>query len=238
MNWSGKIKGFYNKFLIYYKKCKTHILFIVIFLLLFIIFVMLRRPAKTKTMLKEDVQMLQKVKILQDRNQKDWTELKQYIIDVKTAKEINDSLAKALKKKPRFIKGRDVIITKSDTLWVKLPTTIMYNEKEKDTVYTIRKKDDYIDVEAQVGPHFGQIHFSSIDTLTRLIIIHKSLFGKTTNSVYLSNKNPYNKITEGTSFTIKEKVPLLTVGPSIGINYNGKPTVGVSVQFPIFSIKK
>lgn len=111
--------------------------------------------------------------------------------------------------------------------------------KDKDTVYSATKRDQWVNITAAISKDTGIISLSLSDTLNRFQITKNTLF-KTEHIVVISHKSPYFRTTEGYSFIIKERTPKVTIGPYIGYGYTNdglKPSVGISVQFPVIKIK-
>lgn len=185
----------------------------------------------------DNKELLRAVDYLKDRNEKIYAKLETEILEKSEALKRADSLAKVLKIKPKHIRGKDVLVQTTDTVFRDLPADIIY--REKDTAYQITKKDEYVDIQATVGPRGGEIKYSSIDTLTLVHTVKTPLIGRTKRNLLINNSNPYNKVTKGNSWVVKEKEAWLTIGPSIQYNpFNNQLTVGISVQVPIIKFKK
>lgn len=234
MNLFQKTSNSWRKFKIFFKKNIYILFFILCFLLLFFVFVVWRKPAKVTYITRDNLDLVKKTDSLEDIAGRRWAVIKAITVSKEEAIARNDSLARMLKLKPKFIKGQDIYITKTDTIFEHLPVVYL----QKDSTYKIEKKDGWIDVVAVIGKTQGYISVSGLDTITRVEEVKNPLIGRTTRKIYLRNASPYNKITEGMSFTVKEKIPCLTIGPFVGVTYNGKITAGISIQYPIVIFKK
>jgi hypothetical protein len=206
---------------------------------MFAVLILWRKPDKVTYITKDNLDLLRKSDSLRDLAGHRWAVISAITVEKLEAQARADSMAKLLRIKPKYIKGQDIYISKTDTIWTKLPSTIMYSTEYKDTVYKVEKNDPYISVVAIAGKLGGTISVKSTDTLTRVEVIRNPLIGRTTRKVYLRNSSPYNKITEGMSYTVKEKTAFLTIGPAIGYDFIGKrPSVGVSIQYPLIKFKR
>lgn len=219
-----------------HSKSILHIAIVVIFVLVIILW---RKPRHNPGSV-EDRITVEQLDQLKDKNGFLWTLVKQKTIELDQASKDKDSLASALKIKPKWIKGRDVYISKADTIWKNLPTVVMYDTLNKDTMYVVTKKDAWVDIEAKASKKGGTISYSSIDTLNRVVVTKNPLFGRSTTTVYMNNANPYNTIKQGYSYIIKQKEVFLTIGPSISYNPLQKSpvTIGISLQYPIIKFKR
>ncbi len=180
------------------------------------------------------------LKVLQqykDANGKLYAKVQQQEVDKAAYKQHIDSLAKLLKIKPKQIKGEDVVTVITDTEFVRLPTQHVI--VAKDTMYRVEKHDAWVDVVATAGKIDGSITLKVRDTFTRLETVKTSWFKPTVRSVYILNKNPYSRPSEGSSFIIKEKQTWLTIGPYIGYDpFNRCLSGGISAQIPILKLKR
>jgi len=175
------------------------------------------------------------VEYYKDANNKLIAKLEQNQLSEENMKKAVDSLAKALKVKPKFIQGQTVIDTRIDTQFYPKPIPVPYG---KDTAYKVVKSDQWVHVEAIAGKDTGSIKLSIRDTISITEVVKNPLIGKTTRDLYIRSANPYNVTTSGYSYRIREKKSILTVGPYIGIDIKGKPSFGIGVQFPIVNVKR
>lgn len=226
-----KVKQFWNRY-------KVVILCILCLILFF--FLIRKRDPEIRVITKDNLDLLKKVEYLEDKNKNLWAEVKQIVVSKEEADIRNDSLAKALKIKPKFIKGQDIYVFKHDTTFITTSTTVI---RGKDTAYKVEKHDPYVDIVAVAGRDSGSINYSSRDTLTAIHVVKNPLIGRTTRTTYINNKSPYNRIVEGASFTTKEKKVWLSIGPSAHLNYNPftqrvSGGIGISIQKPIIQFKR
>src|SRR6476620_9751987 len=80
--------------------------------------------------------VLKKAELLRDQNDQLSAKVAQLSVTNAEARAYSDSLAKALKLKPKYIKGVDKLVYTTDTTFIQLPAVISY--KDKDTTYTIQ----------------------------------------------------------------------------------------------------
>lgn len=159
-------------------------------------------------------------------------------VETEVFKQKVDSIAKLLDVKPKYIKGHDSYITKTeiDTLLVTKP---VYVTQWKDSAYAFNYDDSWNKIAGKVGSKGAIIEFSSIDTLTRLTYSRTNIFGRTENLVYLRNGNPKVTFTKGYSYIHKEKRAWLTIGPAVYVDpFAGRIGVGISAQYPLIQLKR
>lgn len=189
---------------------------------------------------------LDTVKHLKDENGKLYATITQQQLEYSQIKEFSDSLAKALKIKPKYIKGADKIVTRDSIVYSEpIEDSVVVGainddgERNPDTLKKVQFHDAWTDIVATLGEDTGRIEFQSRDTLTRVEVAESSLFGSTKYNVFIGNANPHNEIKEGASFQVKEKRTWLTAGPDLQYNpFTGKINLGISVQIPILQLKK
>jgi|SRR6478609_935948 len=204
---------------------------VAIILAAFTVYLLLKKPKEPLV----DNKAVQEAQYYKDANGMLVARLKQNAVNEKQMKANIDSLAKALKVKPKFIKGVD---TYHSTVEIEYKDTSSSVIIGKDTAYKIEKHDPYVDIVAIAGKDSGSISLQMRDTLTRVEVVKTSLFKATTREVLIRNASPYTKVVSGYAYTIKEKRAILTVGPYLGIDIKGKPSFGLSVQYPLIQIKR
>lgn len=146
---------------------------------------------------------------------------------------ITDSIRKSIKTHPEI---KEVIkyVPKLDTEWVDLPVII-----HGDTVET-SKIDSYVTAKAIINTRTkeGIIELKLTDTLTAVTTLKKHLLRGNTETIDITNRNPYVSIAYGTSITGKEPKPIIVLGPSAVYNpFTQKIQYGVGVTFNLLSIK-
>lgn len=233
----NSLKNLSNKGLTLWTKYKNWVLFILFCLLIGII--VFRKPHPTPIIPVDTTNITQQAEILKDKNDKLSAVITQYVVDQATQKKFSDSLAKALRLKPKQIVGVGQSYYKHDTIFTDTGRTkfVILNG---DTSFVIEHHDNWIDLVANARKNGGgTISLSSRDTLTRTEVVKNPLFGKTIREIIIRNSSPYNKLNSGYDWTVKEKRAWLTVGPYIGIDViTLKPSFGVSAQLPLIQLKK
>ena len=178
-------------------------------------------------------QVYDTVEHYQDANNKTVTKIKQTEVE-KTQDLIIDSLTKALRISRNNVQSVDHYITKDSIVY---RDNISYIPSADSTI--IARKDNYVDILAVGKPQGSYIRYSAIDTITRIEAHYNPLFKRAFTDVYLRNSNPNATITNGSSFTIKEKRAWLTIGPSVQYSpFNNTFAVGISAQMPLITFKK
>ncbi len=66
----------------------------------------------------------------------------------------------------------------------------------------------------------------------------ESILKKKELYVDVVSENPYSDILDVRSVSLKEKRPIVGIGPYIGVNINGSISAGIAVQIPLITIKK
>lgn len=157
-------------------------------------------------------------------------------VDKATIKLLTDSIAKILKGR-NSVEQVTTFIPRIDTVIKKVPVYIDTNNN-----FHMEVQDNYIKLRAEgnVATNEGSFTLQGIDTMTYVDFWDKHLFRADERKVAVINKNPYIKITEGSSITLKSPKVLLSVGPQVGVTlYQGKiqPYVGIGVGLNLFSLK-
>lgn len=210
--------------------------FLIIICAILFTYVICRKP---RTIYKNtrDPAELKTLEQYKDANGKLYTKLQQQEVEKAAYKEHIDSLAKLLKIKPKQIKGEEVLTIVTDTEFIRLPAKVVVIAK--DTMYRVEKHDAWVDIVATAGKSDGSITLKVKDTFTRLETIKTSWFKPTVRNIYILNKNPYSRASQGSSFSIKEKQTWLTVGPYIGYDpFSRRLSGGVSIQLPVIKLKR
>jgi hypothetical protein len=148
-----------------------------------------------------------------------------------------DSLSKALKVAKSDVRTVTNVVTKTvvkdSNIAVQTP---------KVNIHSFVFLDKYVDLSVLMNDTTDKAEFSlsTIDTLSILETLHKPFLGlgQTTHEIYLRNKNPYNHINDGNSYTVKEKPIFITIGPDIQYNpFTNKISIGISIQKPLIKIR-
>lgn len=187
----------------------------------------------------DDRPVLAKVDLLKDENDKLYAKIAELSISNSLARAYSDSLGKALKIKPKFIKGVSQQTTIHDTIFVDSSVHVT-QPTPQDSSWSISKKDEWINIEAKRLPNgHGTIRFSSRDTLTRVEVVKKSLFKRTERYEIIRNASPYNQLDKAYNWKTKETKTWLVVGPSVGYDpINNKVIYGVTATLPILQFKR
>lgn len=208
-----------------------------------LVYLLVQKPKSSIVQVTNPLQ-LQQVQQMRDENGKLYAQISQQVLQLTQIQSFSDSLAKALKIKPKYIQGVDRVVTKDSVVYNNVPVEeaiITGEDNDSSIVYTVEKHDPWTDIMAKINPSkdTASIEYTSRDTLTRVQVAEAHLFSPTTYTVYMGNANPHNDIKEGASFQIKEKRTWLSVGPSIQYNpFTQKVDVGISVQIPLIQFKK
>jgi len=220
-----------------WKHKDAFLLFACVVLLYFQIF---NKP-KIQTVIGGNPLQEQQLAQLKDENGKMYAVIQQQTLDATAAKVYSDSLAKALKIKPKYIKGVERVIVK-DSIVYETMHTLPVIIHDHDTAWKVEFHDPWSDIVAVAGRNHGYIKQEQRDTVTRVETVEggADLFSKPVqHHIFLGNSNPHVGIFEGASFTVQEKKTWLTVGPYIGYDIiTRKPSVGISAQIPIFQFKR
>lgn len=215
-------------------------LYIAIISVLFIFFVSRTwHKPKSETVQIDNPLLLKQVDSFRDINGKLYAELEQKVYTQAQVSFLLDSVAKALGVRVRTIKGVERVVFKVDTIYKNLPSRPIFIVGNHDTAYQVERHDGWNDIVATAGPDSGSVVFRSRDTLTRIQITKSPLIGQTKNYIYMTNANPYNRISEGASFIVKEKQTWLSIGPYIGYDpFSNRVSIGIGAEFPIINLKR
>jgi len=209
-----------------------------------LVYFLVQKPKGITTQVTNPLQLKQ-VDSMRDINGKLYAQIAQQVYQLSQIKTYSDSLAKALKLKPKYIQGVDQI-AEHDSIIYKEEPIVKDTTSEGGEVYTIEDHDAWSDVVATINARqdSASIKYSSRDTLTRVQVVntHTLLgleYAPTTYSILIHNANPHNIIQEGASFQVAEKRTFLTIGPDLQYNpFTNKLNLGISVQYPILQFKK
>lgn len=168
--------------------------------------------------------LLSQTKELKDKNDKLYKQIQQIQIQSTDIIRERDSLLDALKLKSKNVQTVTVFKQKIDTI-IKI---------RKDTLIQPQTitKPTYIVFDTSIDIHID-------DTLYYVEHTIHHLFKPDEHVVDVRNTSPAVEITEGNSFTLKEKPIWFTIGPSLQYNpFNGRVEPGISIQIPLFKIRK
>lgn len=144
---------------------------------------------------------------------------------------IVDSL-KSVVRSSGHISGITVAEVKVETTFVDKPVYI-------DSAYELHRRDPWLDLSVRLKRDTGIFAISLSDSLTITRIDKRGLFSKR-SIIDISHSSPYFSTSRAVSYIIDEKYPIVTIGPSVMIGYDGKirMLVGISAQIPIIKIRK
>lgn len=237
-----KVKEKVNNLITFLKQNPKDIIYIIAIIVVLCIAGTMFSREKTIFISKDNTDLLEQVNTYRDKQGKLVAQLTQKYIEKDELLKRTDSLANLLKLKTKNIKEVDQYHVITDTVFVDLPTKIIVNHdtinNTIDTLYTVTKKDGWINIEAKVNRVSGSIKVSGIDTLTRVVSNKFHLFKPDETIITLKNSSPYNRITEGYSFSIKEKPVLFDVSLQLGYNPLSKQSyIGIGISKSLFKIK-
>lgn len=210
------------KYLIYVGICAFTVLFMYLFM----------RPRSTET-LTQDPSLIPPAEVFTDKNGNQAALMKQYVSSLENSKMLIDSLSRALKIKPKQIKGVDRVVIDLDTVWKDSVIYVPYKVESDSTV--ISRKDAYIDILA-VGKKKGSYIRLDItpDTLSRVEIRKNQFLRPPRTEIVLRHSNPYMNTTQGSSFVVENRKPWFSIGISAGYDViNNKISLGPTVTVPI-----
>jgi hypothetical protein len=208
---------------------------ILIIILACLVIAFYRKPAKV-IVVNQGQDSMQVAKHYRDLNGQLVAEINQMKISQNEMKARYEQLAHELKIKPKTIQGVDRIKVETKIEY-RDTTSIVY--RDKDTAYKIELKDSWAHIISIAGRDSGSIKFKHIDTITRVQTSKTKWLGlgSTVHKVLLKNASPHNTVVAGSSFDVKEKRLLLTVGPYGGYDFvNRNWGAGISVQIPLVKI--
>lgn len=218
------------------QKIKDSYYFRVIFLIIVVALVSVKVTSmlhKSGTIATQIIPQYKTVTRYIDKGGNNLAEIKQLQADKQSMKILIDSLNLKIKAKGE-IREVSSHIQKIDTIFVKVKGT-----RDVDTL-SFLKQDGYISIgiKANIATNEADISLKSIDTLTSITKVRSPLIGRTTSTITINNKNPYNKIIEGYSVRLKEKQTLISIGIQGGYNpISQKFYYGIGATIPIINIK-
>ncbi len=231
------MKNIINKLILLYQNNKTLVLTITKYL-----FIVVATLLLTKWLCNSPIpgpvieNNIEEVKTLRDRNNKLVAVIEEKNLDIARNTQLLDSLAYALRIKPKYIKGVDREVTKLDTVWEKDVVYIPGVNLKDSTV--IKYKDEYVNILA-VGKEPSSRSYIKFgltsDTTYRVKIYKNPLFGRPISQTYVVHSNPYFQTTHGDSYQEKERRAILTFSLSLGYDpfqkkFFGGPTIGVPIK--------
>lgn len=232
----GWVKTFFGWFFKQDLKSIIIELLVVAVIVLFLI-IKFRKEASTQIVYLPDTQQLDSLESYKDKNGKLTETLQQVALQNTQLQAAVDSLSKAINIKSNQV--TQVTQIKTNTIVKDSNIVVTVDKHENKTFAT---STPYIDLDVEIdSANKGSFYLSTIDTLTVVETVKKpflNLFGPTVHNLYFRNQNPYNHITEGNSYIVKEKTLWLTIGPSIEYNpFTKKIDFGISVQYPLIKLK-
>jgi hypothetical protein len=173
---------------------------------------------------------------IRDENYNLLSEIRIKEIRIEEQKFLLDSLRMAIPKplRPRRneIRSVDRFTIKADTALSSLPVF------RKDSVIKVEKHDQWLSAVTEIREDSAIFRISFKDTITRTEVYKKHLFRANEHYILLQSSSPYTSIKEGFSFTIKERKPIISIGPSITYQpFVNRISLGISVQIPIVLVQ-
>lgn len=205
-------------------------------ILIIIVFMIMRKGCTNKEAI--TVPTLQPVINKVDKRGAVYTEITGQIYTKDQIKELLDSFAKVSGNKPlsghAFIKE----VVRVDTVF---HTDIMYIDTFNHTVFdTFYNKDIQIGYRGNYLTRKGAFNLNlTPDTASYITYLNRHLFKATTMKVDVYHTNRLYKPVAGVSYTTSVPKVLFTVGPSLGILYDGniRPYVGIGITYNLWSYK-
>lgn len=208
---------------------------IAILALIVIYFAFFNKPTPPSLPIVDNSPLLEEVRRLKGENDQKTALVTQHSIEKAIARRLADSLAKALKTKPKYIMGVDKVIYQKDTV-INVDTVFI---SKGDTAFYMKHTDPWISLVASSIRGRAQFSLSTYDTLNRTEIVKTPLFRRTTREIAVRNSSPYNKAQKAYSWVTKDPKTWLSIGPYVGYDIlTQKPSAGISVQYPLMQIRK
>lgn len=165
-----------------------------------------------------------------DKYDNEHSKITQLVFDKESFKRRADSIAKLLGTKPSDVQSVTSVTTKGD---VKVETETVYVDSTK--TYLFSDSTNYYALTGKLNTNTKKVNldFGTVDTLT-IVPYKKRRFFKETFAVDVTNKNPYNHIVSGYSYTSSERVKRFGIGPQVGYDpVNKRITYGIGIQYNI-----
>lgn len=165
-----------------------------------------------------------------DKYNNEHNRLVQTQLDNKTFRRQVDSIADLLKVKSQDVESVTSVITKSEVV---IKEKITYIDSLKS--FGFSKKDNYLALNGVIDriDSTVDIKLGLVDTLT-VVPYKKTKFFKETHYVDITNKNPYNKIVSGYSYSKTDRIKRFGIGPNITYNpIDNKVSYGIGLQYNI-----
>lgn len=188
---------------------------VVLLLTIAILIYFLAREGRTPTSSSNtstDPLLLKQVAQLKDENGKYYAVIQQQQLAASQTVNIIDSLGRLLKVKPKYIKGATVYVKRDSIVFKDTGRIVIIGV---DTAIQFGKQDKWITARVQVFPSkpwMDNLFLMHRDSLITVITHKQPLFGRPTDQVLIHSASPYSSITQGASFTIKEKQPFIDLG--------------------------
>lgn len=151
-------------------------------------------------------------------------------LDKKQFRREADSIAELLKVKPKNISSITSVTTKGEVI---IKEKLTYIDSLKS--FGFSKKDNYLALKGLVNRENDSVNIqiNTYDTLT-IVPYKKTKFFKETFAVDVTNKNPYNKIVSGYSYSQTQRIKRWGIGPQVGYDpINQRVTYGIGLQYNI-----
>lgn len=166
----------------------------------------------------------------QDKEGKDHQVVPNQEVSPQVMRSLIDSIAASLKGKN--VQVITQVIQKTDTVFRESVTM------DSNCNFEVNKVDPYLTIKVKGNKDFADITLQTIDTITFALTKTKHLFKADVTQIDINNTNPYNKVKEGRSYSIRTPKTLVSIGPYVGYDFiNMRPAAGIAVTFPIFNIK-
>jgi hypothetical protein len=219
---------------------RTEFWIILVILLAVIIFISTCNPTKPASSSDGTIATIKPVKKYIDKQGVEHAVIPTNVVSVAIMEYRLDSLRRALKASQ--LNQVTTVTARVDTVFK--DRIITRNDETGD--FEVEYKDSYVTAKTKGNnkTNKANIELSMTDTITYVDYTKKHLFKANERIIDISNKNPYNKITHGSSITLKEPKAIVTFGPYVGYGVsfpNGKPqlapSIGIAATVNLFSIK-
>lgn len=207
-----------------------------LFLIVFLIFLLLKRPKPTIITPQEDY--YQELQYEKARNGNLIAVITQWQVEKEALEKKTDSIAQLLKIKLKEIKEVTVYTTKIDTVFKDSIVQVVTTEL-KDTTFIAEYEDAWVTQKAIVNKDSSKLYLAIRDTPV-IVFTQKSPFlGKSTSEVKIYHSNPYIKAETGYSYKVRLKEPILVIGPGVGYDPFGRRfSFNIQATVPLIKIKR